>query len=124
MWINGGKRYQFCAGRSHMEQSRFVIELCFGHRGSVPINETQWSHHWRFSTRRIEDRLKRLRRWYKQWSILDYTYWPCVRWKYRTLMRMRERKCERLGGHIFKPTPELVPYDIGRCIRCGKSQPW
>jgi hypothetical protein len=124
MWINGGKRYQFMMGRDFQTRARFVITLHFGWRGNVPIGKTPWRHHWGFSTRHIEERIKRLRRLWQRWSVLDYIYWPCVRWKWRTLMRLRERKCNRLGGHIYKPTPEQLPYHIGRCIRCQKSQPW
>ena len=124
MWINGGKRYQFSAGRDHERQSRYMIELSFGWRDDAKEGEVNFRHNWRVSTRQIEDRLKRLQRWWRRDPISDYLYWPFVRWKWRTLMRLRNWNCERLGGHIYEPAPDELPYHFGRCKRCRKSQPW
>ena len=58
MWIDGGKRFRFYVGRDFYMGARYAIDLYFGYREQAKEFETVWKHHWCFSTRALERRLK------------------------------------------------------------------
>src|SRR5665647_1712420 len=111
MWINGGKRFHIMAGRDFERHARYSIDLCFGWRDDAAEGEFHWRHHWHISTYQLE---RRLRKWRIHSEMLMMrTWWSLVRWKWRTLRRLRDWYCEQRGGHIYEPMPEQLPYHIG-----------